>query len=171
MAEEAARRTLTRALAAIALALTVSVAGAAGPSKKHHSWAELTVDQQEVLAPLKPEWEQFSVERRGKWIAIAKRYPGMKPEEQQRVQRRMEKWAALTPEQRRAARERYKSMGKLSAEKRQALRQQWAEYQALPPIEKRKLDAPAAAGTGERRKLRAGAKPQQSVQKPSPVTK
>lgn len=171
MAEEAARRTLTRALAALALALAVSVAGAAGPSKKNHSWAELTADQQEVLAPLKPGWEALEPESRRKWIGVAKRYPKMTPTGQKRVQTRMEKWANLSPEQRRVARERYKSMGKLSAEKRLALRQQWAEYQALPPIEKRKLDAPATAGTGERRKLRAGTKPQPSVQKPSPVTK
>ena len=171
MAEEAARRTLTRALAAIALALAVSAVDAAGPSRKNHSWAELTVDQQEVLAPLKPRWEQLSAEQRRKWIGIAKRYPEMKQQEQQRVQQRMEKWATLTPEQRRAAREQYKSMGKLPPEKRLTLRQQWAEYQALPPIEKGKLDTPAAAGTGDRRKAGARTKPQPSVQRPSPVTK
>jgi len=81
-----ARFALTRALAAIALALAVSAAGAAGPAKKSPSWAELTADQQEILAPLKPQWEQLSVERRKKWVGIAKRYPAMKAEEQVRAE-------------------------------------------------------------------------------------
>lgn len=133
-----------RALAAFALALALAVgtAHAAGPTKKGVSWAELTVEQQQILAPLKSEWESLSRGRRANWIGIAKRYPTMKPQEQERVVRRMQTWAKLTPEQRRAAREQYRSIGKLPPEKRQDLKQQWAEYQALPPIEKRKFDVP-----------------------------
>ena len=167
MAQEA-RRALTRAAATLALALAVSVAGAAGPSKKGQAWAELTAEQQTVLAPLKPDWEQLSTGRKRTWVGIAKRYPGMKPEEQERVQMRMQKWAKLTPEQRRAAREQYKSIGKLSPEKRMDLRQQWADYQALPPGEKRMLDAPS---TTDARKRRSSAKPPPTPLKPSPTTK
>ena len=53
------------------------------------AWAELTADQQMVLAPLKADWEKLEQERRRKWVGIANRYPKMKPEEQERVQRRM----------------------------------------------------------------------------------
>lgn len=160
-----------RALAALALAAAVSVAGAAGTPQKNISWAELTADQQVILAPLKPEWDKISAGRRKNWIGIAQRYPGMRPEEQQRVQQRMEKWAKLTPEQRRAAREQYRSIGKLSPEKRMDLRQQWAEYQALHPSEKRMLDAPATTDARDGRKRRSSAKPQPSPLKPSPTTK
>ena len=61
----------------------------------------------------------------------------MKPEEQKRVQRRMQSWAKLTPEQRRQARENYKQhrQGRRPS-KRGELREQWAEYQALPPQER-----------------------------------
>ena len=83
---------------------------------------------------------------------------GVSPEEQQRVQKRMQKWAKLSPEQRRAAREQYKSIVKLPPEKKQDLRQQWAEYQALSPHEKRMLDAPAVEKRPAERKRRA--KPQ-----------
>ena len=65
------------------------------------AWAELTAEQQKTLAPLKADWESLETERRRKWIGIAKRYPTMKAEEQERVQRRMQRWAALSPEQRR----------------------------------------------------------------------
>ena len=141
MAQEA-RRALTRALAALALAATVLTAGAAAPQKSKPAWAELTASQQQILDPLKADWDELNSSRRATWVGIANRYPTMKPEEQKRVQERMQSWAKLTPEQRRVARERYKSMGKLPPEKREQLQQHWAEYQALPPHEKRMFDVP-----------------------------
>jgi len=74
------------------------------------AWAELTAEQQQVLANLKADWDSLEPDRRQKWIAIAKRYPRMKPLEQERVQRRMQTWATLSPEQRRQARENYKHL-------------------------------------------------------------
>jgi len=103
------------------------------------AWAELTAEQQQILAPLKADWESLEPERRRKWIGIAKRYPAMKVAEQERVQRRMQYWAKLTPEQRRQARETYKQIVKVPPEKRGKLREQWAEYQALPPQERESL--------------------------------
>lgn len=108
------------------------------------AWAELTASQQEALAPLKPEWDRLDRDRRLKWVGIAKRYPTMKPEQQVRVQRRMEAWAKLTSDQRRQARENYKRMAKVPHERRGDLRQQWAEYQALTPQERQGLVEPAA---------------------------
>jgi DNA-binding CsgD family transcriptional regulator len=109
------------------------------------AWAELTAEQQQILAPLKPDWDTLEPERRQKWIAIAKRYPRMKVQEQERVQRRMQAWARLTPEQRRQARDTYKHLAKTP---RQApnkdLRQAWAEYQALSPRERDNLAPPAS---------------------------
>ena len=98
------------------------------------AWAELTPSQQEILAPLKPDWDRLDRDRRMKWVGIAKRYPTMKPEQQARVQRRMEAWVKLTPEQRRQARENYKNLAKVPPERRGDLRQQWAEYQAQQGI-------------------------------------
>jgi hypothetical protein len=113
---------------------------AQAPKKVRPTWAELAPQQQEVLAPLKPEWDKLDRDRRLKWIGIAKRYPKMKPEEQAKMQRRMHDWASLTPEQRRQARENYKNMiAKTPPEKRRKLREQWAEYQALPPQEREEL--------------------------------
>ena len=60
----------------------------------------------------------------------------MKAEEQERVQRRMQRWAALSPEQRRQARETYKQIVKVPPEQRGNLRDHWAEYQALSPRER-----------------------------------
>jgi len=171
MAEEA-RRALTRALAALVLAATVLTAGAAPPQKSKPAWAELTVSQQQILDPLKADWDELNSSRKANWVGIANRYPSMKPEEQKRVQARMQEWAKLSPEQRRVARERYKSMGKLPPEKREQLQQHWAEYQALPPGEKRMLDTPPTNKASERRKPKAAtaqpAQPKQSTPKQWP---
>ena len=108
-------------------------------AKVRPAWAELTAGQQQILAPLKADWESLEAERRRKWIGVAKRYPNMTPQGQERVQRRMQTWAKLTPEQRRQARETYKQIVKVPPEKRGNLREQWAEYQALPPQERETL--------------------------------
>jgi hypothetical protein len=108
-------------------------------SQVRPAWAELTADQQMILAPLKAEWETLEPERRRKWIGVAKRYPNMTPKGQERVQRRMQAWAKLTPEQRQQARENYKRLAKARAEKRQQLAQRWAEYQALSPHERERF--------------------------------
>jgi hypothetical protein len=112
------------------------------------AWAELTAEQQQTLSPLKADWDTLEPQRRQKWLAIAKRYPRMKAEEQERVQRRMQGWARLTPEQRRQARENYKHLAKVPREQRdQKLREAWAEYQALPPSERQNLAPPPSPGS------------------------
>jgi hypothetical protein len=125
------RRAACRALLALGLAVGAGSALAQGKPKRP-AWAELTAEQQQILAPLKADWESIEPERRRKWIGIAKRYPKMKPQAQQRVQKRMQAWAKLTPEQRRQARENYKRLAK-DAEKKKALREHWAEYQRQRP--------------------------------------
>jgi len=116
------------------------------------AWAELTAEQQQVLANLKADWDSLEPDRRQKWIAIAKRYPRMKPLEQERVQRRMQTWATLSPEQRRQARENYKHLAKSPRPPpNKDLRQAWAEYQALSPYERQSL-APQPSNDPRRQK-------------------
>jgi hypothetical protein len=50
-------------------------AQAKAPAKARPAWAELTAEQQKILAPLKADWESLPTERKRKWIGIAKRYP------------------------------------------------------------------------------------------------
>jgi hypothetical protein len=152
-----------RPAAILVLALLVAGGTVAQPSEKpkpaakaaktqsRAAWAELTADQQMILAPLKADWESLDAQRRRKWIGIANRYPKMKAEEQERVQRRMQKWAQLSPEEQRQARENYKRIAKQRAEKRDKLREAWAEYQALPPQERQNLAPPAAPPEKKRR--------------------
>jgi Spy/CpxP family protein refolding chaperone len=111
-------------------------------STKAPSWTDLSAEHQQILAPLKNDWEQITPDRRRNWIGIAKRYPTMKPEAQQRVQRRMQAWAKLTPEQRKQARENYRRISKVPPDKRGDLKQQWSDYQSLPPQERQGTPLP-----------------------------
>jgi len=160
------RRFLSRALLLLVLAAT---AVPAAPKDRGPQWSQLSADQQQILAPLAADWDkQLSREQRVKWIGIAKRYPHMKPEEQKRVQARMQKWAKLTPSQRWQAREQYRSLGKIKPEHREELRRYWAEYQALSPEEKRMYDVPPSyVRPAERRKRVPAKKPGTTITAPA----
>lgn len=130
---------------ALTLLLVLSTQGlqAAQAPKKPPVWSELAPDQQEILSPLSGAWDDLDSVRRRKWLAIAKRYPLMKPEEQARAKRRMQAWATLSPEQRQEARKGFQRIEKLPAEKRQTLRESWEKYQQLPEEKRRELAAEA----------------------------
>ena len=63
------------------------------------------------------------------WVTIADRYPKMKPQEQQRLQKRLADWAKLTPAQRAAARDKYQALKKLPPKQRKEVLAQWQRYQ------------------------------------------
>jgi hypothetical protein len=129
---------------ALALCLGLSVANAQ-TTRQNPSWGQLTPDEQQILAPIKAEWDKLDAPRKRKWIGIAQRYPKMKPEEQTRLQKRMQEWASLTPDQRRAAREKYKEFEQLPAEERQAVREKWDKYRQEAAQKSAPAPSPAAA--------------------------
>ena len=154
MAEEALRvlsgasialvRMFAGALTLLALLVALAPAEAAAPVKSP-VWAELPVEQQQILAPLKADWDKMDRQPRVKWVGIAKRYPTMTAREQRRIQTRMERWAKLTPAQREVARNNYRNhVGALPPEKKKELQAQWFEYRALPEDERRRLAEKAA---------------------------
>jgi hypothetical protein len=124
-------KTLIALIAALCIAFPAFAAQSRTAQKKEAkpAWTELSTAQQQILAPLAGEWNDLDTTRRRKWVAIANRYPKMKPQEQLRLQKRMKEWVALTPEQRRVAREKYQTVQKLPTAKRKDVRQQWKEYQ------------------------------------------
>jgi uncharacterized protein DUF3106 len=126
---------MAKALAALTLWLCIAISAfAAAADKKQPDWSQLTPEQQQILAPLSSDWNNFDERTRKKWVLLAKRYPKMKPQEQQRLQTQMKEWAKLTPEQRRIARENYKKLAKQPPEKREAVKQKWQEHQLQKQI-------------------------------------
>jgi hypothetical protein len=145
---------MARAAIGIALCLLLAVPFAALPADKPSppAWHQLSAEQQRILAPIRSEWDGLDLQRKQKWIGIAKRYPQMSAAEQERLQRRMKEWVDLTPEQRRAAREKYREFEQLSPEERQAMRKKWEEYkqaQAAKEAAAREAAAREAAAADE----------------------
>jgi hypothetical protein len=166
-------RGLIPTLALLALMAIAATPAGAVPKDRGPQWASLTADQQQALAPLAGEWNKLGPRHKTKWLGIAKRYPAMKSEEQKRVQGRMQSWTKLTPEQRWQAREQYRSIGKLAPDhRREELRRHWAQYQALPPHEKRVFDVPPTYVPPAERRQRAASpkhKPNRPYVLPAPL--
>ncbi len=99
----------------------------------------MSTQQKIILAPLAKEWDNMENVRRKKWLGIVERFPKMTPDEQARVQRRMQEWAALTPEQRSKVRDSYKEFNQLPPEKKQAVKQKWESYSNLSDEEKERV--------------------------------
>jgi len=125
-----------RFFAALTLALLLAAVGPAraadDAAQPAPVWMHLDAHQKGILAPLEADWNNMEPDRRARWIVLAKRYPSLSKEQQERIQSRMRHWAALTPQERAAARERWKKLKGLPPEKRQELMQKWREYDQLP---------------------------------------
>jgi len=102
------------------------------------AWNRLTEAQHVALAPFAEQWDQFSDERKQKWLKIASRYHRMSPEAQKRLHQRMAEWVRMTPDQRKVARENYQVSKSVPLEKRESA---WDAYQKLSEEQKKKLAA------------------------------
>lgn len=102
-------------------------------------WNVLNAQQKAILTPLAAEWDKMDNVRRKKWLGIAERYPGIKPEEQRRIQERMREWASLSPEQRAKVRDSYREFNQLPSEQKQTVKQKWEAYSSLPSEEQSRL--------------------------------
>jgi hypothetical protein len=126
---------MAKALVALTVCLCLAFPAVAAQSKAETkkpvrpAWSELTPAQQKILAPLVSEWDGMDAPRRKRWITVAERYPKMKPQEQQNLQKNMAAWVKLTPEQRTAARQQYQTLKKLPPDKRKEVTAQWQRYQ------------------------------------------
>ncbi|MHB0986688.1 MAG: DUF3106 domain-containing protein [Sulfuricella sp.] len=134
-----------RLFAGITLALCLLAQGIAMAAQeaRQPTWAELSFEQKQVLAPVSGEWDKMPAIQRKRLLGVVKRYPGMKADQQQRIQTRLKDWSKLTPEERALARKQYKKLKELPPEKRKEVRKKWQEYQQLP--EERKVQLKKAA--------------------------
>lgn len=123
-------------------AVKSAAAKPAKPEPKAPAWKELNPQQKQLLAELEMQWDQQTDKLRNGLVKIANKYPKMKPEEQERVRRRITRWANLTPQQRDAARERFRHIKQQPPEKQKEVKQKWEKYKA-----EKKAAAPAPPAT------------------------
>ncbi len=104
-------------------------------------WSGLSREQQQILEPLRSEWNAMAQTRRQKWLGIAERYPDLSVAEQARVTARMQAGGELAPELRRNARDQSKRLQKVPPDQRPALGERWKTYESLSDEEKLRLRA------------------------------
>jgi hypothetical protein len=124
------------------------------------TWAELTPQQQQSLAPLAATWRVLGEAHKRKWLALSENYPTMPPAEQALLHSRMTEWAALSPRQRTLARLNFAEAKKVSPRDKRA---KWEAYQALSPEEKHRLAAAAAKPAAPPTALAVQPVPQQKL--------
>ncbi len=126
-------------------------------------WKDLSAAEQAALRPLGANWNAISVERKRKWLNVAKDFDKLTPAQQTNMHTRMTEWSGLSPKQRSDARQNFAQNRELTdgltSEQRKV---QWQAYERLSPEEKRKLAESASKATV------SGAAP---AAKPQPVLK
>lgn len=113
-----------------------SPAKAASDASAGETWLSLTTPEKTSLAPLEKSWNGLSEGQKRKWLAIAKTYPTLSIEGQEKLHSRMVEWAALSPKDREVARLNFAQSKTIAKSDRAA---NWQAYQALSPEEREKL--------------------------------
>lgn len=108
------------------------------------SWSELTRAQRNALAPLNERWSAMGELTKRRWMTLADGFEQLDPEDQAKLQKRMQTWSSLSVQQRNQARLNFFASRQLSPEDLQA---KWDAYQALSTEEKRRLAAKATPKT------------------------
>jgi len=127
---------MAKSLIAAILVLLCGPLSAAIVIKSAPKWAQLTMQQQLVLAPLAAEWDGFADLQRHRLLGVAEKYPKMSAIEQGRVRSRLQDWAKMTPEQRKLARQNYRQLQELPHDERLAVKkkiQQMTTPQTVAP--------------------------------------
>lgn len=128
-----------------AASAALASAGLKPVSKAGASWAELTPEQQQALAPLAADWNDIHESQKRKWLEVSKNYRAMTPAEKTKLNSRMREWVALSPQQRAQARLNFGKTKELSRQLTpEERKEKWNAYQALSPEEKEKLAARAS---------------------------
>ncbi|MBS1139011.1 MAG: hypothetical protein H6R13_464 [Proteobacteria bacterium] len=115
-------------------------------------WSLLTDDEQKTLLPLADKWEDMGSIQQEKWRAIARKYPSLPLREQQKIQRRMTRWAGAAPEQRAIARQKFQRYKKKKPEEQERVRSAWRSHQTA-----KKQDTPVFSPSGNERPVNDGA--------------
>lgn len=92
-------------------------------------WSLLTDDEQTILKPLAGQWDAMGSAQQEKWRGIARKYPSLPVHEQQKIQRRMTRWAGAGPEQRAVARQQYRTYKQRNPETQARVRAAWSSRQ------------------------------------------
>ncbi|MCO5121218.1 MAG: DUF3106 domain-containing protein [Burkholderiaceae bacterium] len=116
---------LAMACAASGPAVAQSTGGNPAPG-----WSMLDADQKNLLAPFSDQWDRWADGERRAWLALASRFPTMRPAEQLRARERIRQWAELDPQEREIARANFGMARRMPEHQRV---EQWQRYRSMTP--------------------------------------
>ena len=125
------------ALAPHGAGVAQSVQTSASTKEDGVAWAQLSSQQRADLSPLQPQWRDLSGATKEKWLAVSKRMSTMRPDERERIQSRMSRWASLSPVERGQTRLQFNAARRVSPDTRAE------RYNELSEEERRQLAARA----------------------------
>lgn len=73
-------------------------------------WSELSSKQQELLAPLKDEWDSLTNSQQERWLKVGRKYETEPADRQATMRERVSAWSKMSPRDKAAARENYKAL-------------------------------------------------------------
>jgi hypothetical protein len=134
-----ATRSLSKFYSATLTAILVLVLGIqSSDALAAAEWSELSGKQQELLAPLKNDWDNMTNAQRERWLKVGRKYENEPVERQAVMRERVSTWSKMSPRDKAAARENYKAL----KEKRQGERNSsWNSYQSLDPKQRDEFKA------------------------------
>lgn len=118
-------------LMALALCLPASAALAGTP------FEQLSPKQQELLEPLRGDWNSLNASQQERWIGVGRRYEDADPARQSMMRDRMGAWRNLSPQERASARENFKALKETGQGERNS---SWNSYQSLDPDRRREFN-------------------------------
>ena len=119
------------------LAQTAGGRNAAVSTETASRWSRLPANQKLALQPLGTEWDGLGEAHRRKWLAMARNFDRMSPQEQATLHSRMTDWAALSPRERVRARLNFAEVQRLAPESERKAK--WEAYRALTEEERKAL--------------------------------
>jgi hypothetical protein len=135
-------------LAILMLSWSLWAQGAANPSDEIATqWTNIGAPRQKVLAPLQADWAHYTPKTRQHFMALADKYPMLKPEARERIDARLKHWGSMTKEERILARSNYKKVQQLPPEKRAVVKEQLKQAHAKKQAAKAAQATPAPAVT------------------------
>ncbi len=121
----------------IAFALLLMLCAHIGLAQAASSWSDLSIKQQELLLPLKEEWETMSDAQRDRWLRVGAKYENEPAQRQVVMRERIRVWSELHPRERAAIRENYKALQ--DKQPQGELSSSWNSYRNLDQKERNEL--------------------------------
>lgn len=111
----------------------------AGPPQSAVPWGALDSDTQQMLAPLKPRWDQLSPHAQHHLMGRAKQWERLPEHRQRRIRHNIQRWQQMTPAERQRVRTNERIYERLTPQQRARLHEAYERFKQMPPAKQQAL--------------------------------